>query len=262
MGKLLQADLYRIFKSKLFLALALIAFLFPVFTVLLYLLIFKVFATVDIPGIAAVTMSGREMISECFVLHSNFGFILPIFTTIFICMDISNGTMRNKIIAGRSRASIYFSHLISASIINVSGILIYVIIFMAFSSLFFPYGVTLDGEEIIKIIYFMITGIFTFIFSASLSAAFTLSLKSTAPSIILSILTGMGISMLVNLLHMTDPFTTNVWMCLIPTYTNSSFLSTGQFDTTNFLLGILSYVVFIVLINAAGLLIYSKKDIK
>jgi len=263
MGKLLKADLFRIVKSKLFLIICIIAGALPLLTVLLYFAVGKISTLVsEFADIGTLVMNGRQLISESFILSSNMGLILPIFITIFIAMDISNGTLRNKIIAGRSRPSIYFSHLISACL--VSGVLIFfnVAMFMAFTCLVFGYGAPIDSEEIVRIVYFFITGIFTFFFSASISTAVTLAIKSSAPAVIISVLVGMGLSIVSGLVHSADPMLANQWFCLIPTYTNTAFLSAGKFPTTSFLLGLLSLIVGMGVLSVGGLAIFMKKDIK
>jgi len=54
----------------------------------------------------------------------------------------------------------------------------------------------------------------------------------------------------------------NQWFCLIPTYTNTAFLSAGKFPTTSFLLGLLSLIVGMGVLSVGGLAIFMKKDIK
>ncbi len=265
MGKLLKADLYRIFKNKLFLAAALLSVAFPVITTLMYLLIDNIMPMMsDLTGTAmsGINLSGRELISESFILSSNMGIILPIFITIFIGFDVTGGTLRNKIIAGRSRTSIYFSHLISSGLVSSCLMLINVLIFIPFISLFFEYGAPIDGAEITRIVYFLITGAFTFFFTASISTAVTLAIKNTAPAVIISALINIGISAISSLVHNANPGPVNKWLCLIPTYTSTSFLAKESFTFETFALGILSYVVTVAVISAVGLIIFKKKDIK
>lgn len=272
MSKLLQADLYRILKSKLFLAVAIIAVAFPILTVLVYLGIDKILAAsadyldgIDGSGIISgggLGLTGQYLISEAFTLSSNMGLILPIFITIFIAMDISNGTLRNKIIAGKTRTAIYFSHLFSSAIVSCTLILINVLLFMGLACLVFGYGAPFNGAEAVRIVYFLITGVFTFFFSASISTAITLSIKSSAPSVIISVLAGMCLSIISSLVHSVDAGLTNKWFCLIPTYTNSMFLASGTFGAGSFWLGILSYVIFGAAFTLAGLYFFRTKDIK
>lgn len=261
MNNLLKADLYRIVKSKLFLIICIITAGLPLLTVLIYFGVSKISLLVsDFADFGGVTFTGRQLISESFVLSSNMGLILPIFITIFIAMDISNGTLRNKLIAGKSRPAIYFSHLVSACAVSGVLILVNVLIFMALACLVFGYGYPIDQAEVVQIVYFLITGVFTFFFSASVSTAITLSIKSSAPAVIISTLVGMGISIVSSLVHSADPELNKTWFCLIPTYTNTGFL--GGFGPTSFLLGILSLVVAMGVMTAGGLAIFLKGDVK
>ncbi|MBQ7173524.1 MAG: ABC transporter permease subunit [Clostridia bacterium] len=263
MGKLIKADLFRILKSKLFLIVAIISLAFPVFMTLMYLALDKILvASAGLTGMSGLGMTGRALLSESFVMSSNMGLILPIFITLFIAMDVSNGTLRNKIIAGRSRKEIYFSHLITASIVSGALILVNVLLFMGCICLVYGYGVPINAEEFVRLVYFFVTGLVTFVFSAAVSTAITLSIQTSAPAVIISTIVGMGLSLITSILHTADLTLTNKWFCLIPTYTNSTFLASGTFDAGSFWLGILSYAVVGMLITLFGLTVFCKKDIK
>jgi ABC-type transport system involved in multi-copper enzyme maturation permease subunit len=262
-GELLKADLYRIIKSKLFLVALIIAAVFPVLTVLMYLLIDKMLGSGDeISSLFGIGINARMIAGEAFSQSSNMGLILTIFITILIGLDVSDGMLRNKIIAGRSRQSIYFSHLITSGIISGAIMLMYALIMLLFGCLCFGYGVKIDGAELVRIVFFLVTGVFTFFFSASVSTAFALSVNNIAPAVIFSVLTGMGLSLITSLVHTFNVASDNKWLCLIPTYTNGSFLSSGSFDTLSFSLGILSYLVLGALVTILGLNVFKKKDVK
>lgn len=268
MGKLLKADLYRIFKSKLFLIAALLALVFPVLTVLLYFGLDKLIAaTSELQSMmnmnmTGLNMTGQQLLSEQFVLSSNMGLILPIFITLFVAGDISNGTLRNKIIAGRSRTAIYFSHLITSGLTGAVLMVVSNLIFLAAVIPVFGYGVDIDKAEVIKLVYFYATGGITIFFGASVSTMVTLSIKNTAPAVIISAVVLMGLSFIGSGIHAVDPLDENRLLCLIPTYTNTSFLAKGTFDLTSFLLGVASYAVCILVLTLAGLIVFKKSDIK
>ena len=114
---LLKADLKRAVKDKLFIVLSIIAVVFAFITPLLYKFIFEIME-VDVESmqeldIISGTINAKAMFFGAFSLGNNFGLILPLFVAIIICKDFSSGTIRNKIICGKSRASIYFSLLIT-----------------------------------------------------------------------------------------------------------------------------------------------------
>ena len=263
MGELLKADLYRILKSKLFLVAVIIAVVFPVLTVLMYLLIEKVLGSgEDLSAIFSIGINARTIASEAFSQSSNMGLILTIFITILIGLDVSDGMLRNKIIAGRSRQSIYFSHLITSGLVSGAIMLFYALIMLLFGCLCFGYGVKIDGAELVRIVFFLVTGVFTFFFSASISTAFALSVNNIAPAVIFSVLAGMGLSLITSLVHAFVPLSDNKWLCLIPTYTNGSFLAGGSFDTLSFSLGIVSYIVLGALVTILGLYVFKRKDVK
>lgn len=263
MGNLLKADFFRIFRSKMFMIVCILSGAFPFLTAGLYFLVSKIVKTAAMmPGMGSQMFTARMVVSDAFVLSSNMGLLLPIFITVFICADVSNGTLRNKIIAGRSRTSIYFSHLISSSVISAVLILLEVLLFLGISCLIFGYGAPFDANELLRLVFFFVTGVMTFVFSAAISTALSLMMKHTAPAVIITVVAGMGISLISSVVHYADQTLSNRWFCLIPTYTNSVFLNYGKFDAASFLIGLLSYLIFGAAITVLGLFRFRKADLK
>ena len=111
---LLKTDLKRAVKDKLFIVICIIAGAFAIITPLLYKVIFVVLkfdeeAMQELEMLGMGIMNAKSIFFSSFSLGNNFGLILPIFVAIILCKDFSNGTIRNKIICGKSRTSIYFS---------------------------------------------------------------------------------------------------------------------------------------------------------
>lgn len=104
MSKLLSAGFYRLWKSKLF---RLMTGLFAGFGVFMRYVIY---------------LSGQETGSS-YPLDLNLfsctliiGIALAVFTSIFIGTEYNDGTIRNKLIAGHSRSTIYLSNLIVCAV--------------------------------------------------------------------------------------------------------------------------------------------------
>ena len=76
----------------------------------------------DIEGIEALGMinNGKTLFIAALNPLSNMGFLTPIILLIMFAREYTNGTLRNKVIAGYSRTQIYGASYISFLIIGVA----------------------------------------------------------------------------------------------------------------------------------------------
>ena len=63
----------------------------------------------DIYAMMGISIDAKTMFFNGFSLGNNFGLIAPVLLSIVLCKDFSYGTIRNKIISGHSRVSIFLS---------------------------------------------------------------------------------------------------------------------------------------------------------
>ena len=119
MRGLLKADFKRITKDKLLLVMGILAVAFALLTPLLYALLFSGAGFEDEP-LLEVMLPAKNQFFASFSLGNNLGLIAPVLLGIALCKDFSFGTIRNKIIAGKSRKAIYMSLFITcATVISV-----------------------------------------------------------------------------------------------------------------------------------------------
>ncbi|MGN0549583.1 MAG: ABC transporter permease subunit [Acutalibacteraceae bacterium] len=97
MKNLLSAEFLRLFKNKLFLFLSTASFAFGAF----------IQVYVYIGAKASDTVPKIDM--GLFAVGMVIGFVGAIFVSLFVGTEYSDGTLRNKMINGKSRTSIYFS---------------------------------------------------------------------------------------------------------------------------------------------------------
>ena len=105
MGDLLASDFARMMRSKAFLATIVFCVEFPFCE---FLLLYIENQSTNEP---IKIMDGY--LNSCFLL---FGVIIAIFVSIFIGSDYHDGTLRNKLTAGHSRAKIYISNFLVCSV--------------------------------------------------------------------------------------------------------------------------------------------------
>ncbi len=94
-----------------------------------------------------------------------------------------------------------------------------------------------------------------------LITALSLTVKNMAGAIAVTTLLCMALSITASIFRTVPSLASSKWMCLIPTYTASGFLSRGVFSFTEFGPGLLSLPVAGAAVTAAGLIVFTKKDV-
>lgn len=145
MISLLKADLRRIFKDRLLLIMGILAVTFAIVTPLLYAAILAGTNAVQINAVSDALsgfFSGKTQFFDSFSIGSNMGLIAPVFIVIVMCKDFSYGTVRNKIISGKSRTKIFISLFISCSVVFTAVMMLHALVTLGMSLLFFDYQST------------------------------------------------------------------------------------------------------------------------
>ncbi len=130
MLKLLVFELRRISKSIFFRIIAAISFIWPIITAAFYRLILTLDLFSDEIRFVPLNVSQNERMYFTWVVSVAFITTLPTFAALFTCLhvgrDYTDGIVRNKIIAGHSRAAIYLSYMITQMCSHVVLSLIYI----------------------------------------------------------------------------------------------------------------------------------------
>lgn len=184
MRDLLITDLRRIVKDKLFLVACILGGVFALFTPLLY-------AGIELALGEEVEMLGplmeaRSLFFSAFLPGSNFGLILPILVAIVLCKDFRYGTVRNKIIAGKTRTAVFFSLFASTAAVTCGVILGHALLSLLVSLLFFPYAAAPFTWS--SFLYLLVSVLFSLLVYVFLSALITFlgaTLKSAGVTVVL-----------------------------------------------------------------------------
>lgn len=147
MLKLLRVDFRRVLKDRLFMIVCIIAGAFALVTPLLYTLIYQSIGgspeeITEAMEMLGMSINAKSMFFSSFSLGNNVGLILPVLLAIILCKDFSQGTVRNKIISGSSRTSVFFSMYTVCYCVLFGVILLHALLTLLFSLLFFPYQAT------------------------------------------------------------------------------------------------------------------------
>ena len=173
MLKLLKVDFKRVFKDKLFLVMCILAVVFAAVTPLLYVAIFgslgvdtdEMSEALEAMGMA---INAKSMFFQSFSLGNNLGLILPVLLSIILCKDFSHGTVRNKIIGGNSRTSIFMSMYSVCFCVLFGVMVLHALLTMLISLIFFPYQSTAFVASDIG--YFLLSLLFEALLYAFVSA--------------------------------------------------------------------------------------------
>ena len=142
MTGLLRADFRRVFRDKLLLIMGILAVAFASITPLLYSVLFSGNEAMSDPMVEQMLsgyISAKSQFFGSFSLGNNLGLIAPVLLAIVLRKDFSFGTIRNKIISGKSRRAIYMSLFTTCSVVVVAVMLLHAFMTLGISLIFFDY---------------------------------------------------------------------------------------------------------------------------
>lgn len=268
MRNLYLSDLKRILKDKLFMVTCILAGAFALVNPLLNKLIFDI---LDLGDILGSSVTAKSMLFSAFLPGDNLGLIMPILLSIVVCKDFSQGTVRNKIISGKSRTVIYLSHLLSCATVICSVMLAHALLTLLFSLSFFPYqntafsaadlGYLLASLLFAMVVYFAVSAIVTF---------FATCAKNAGICILLYLAVALGLSIIGAIFQVAVAFldTETVAFKIV------EFINALNFYTSNLIGAGSSYgikdIIYILLspvivsggVTVLGMRIFSRKNLK
>lgn len=276
MRDLLKTDLKRMIKDKLFLIAAIIGLGFAVTTPLLYkglILLLDDQAGMEMFGFM---FTSKSILGTSFSPMSNYGLILPVLLGIVIYKDFSYGTIRNKIISGKSRISIYLSLLISSTVLMLICILGYTLIQFSLSSLLLEYSPNISFiKDIPFILLTILFGTLCYVFITALIVFLCTKLKNVGIAIVLYFGIVFLLTILATIFNMA--FTAietmdgnKVLIGLFETLCNINvFYYLGNvigiaesYTNSDIIFIIIDTIVYSGLITLLGILLFRKKDLK
>ena len=160
-------------------------------------------------------LTGQGMLISSFSPAQNFGISIPINVISFVVLEFTQGTIRNKIIAGHSKFKVYTSLYLSGLVFAFSLLFVYVGLCTALGSIFGGFdpngtamigtsiGGKVSGEFIIK---FVVLSLLAYTSIVSFTVFFATLFRTMGPSIPVIILAIMGcylLSMIMNVVQLT-----------------------------------------------------------
>ena len=130
----------------------------------------------------------RSILESSFQLGQIQILLIGVIASLFISSDISQGTIRNKIIAGHSKFEIYIVQMAMSAAITIAGLMLFHALPTAFSWLItFPITVD-DGGSLSNFLIHMSFGYFLVITGVLVTTWVALRTKTTASAIIFTLL--------------------------------------------------------------------------
>ena len=123
MGRLIKAFFFKLSRDLTFRIILIIGAGLAFFMTGLYLLIDL--GLNDLAGDNIKFLTGPNMLLTSFNPVDNFGLAIPICLITFVCLEFTQGTIRNKIIAGHSKFKIYSALLISGLVLAFALLIVY-----------------------------------------------------------------------------------------------------------------------------------------
>ena len=207
MGRLFKAFVFKLTKDVTFRVTLIIGAAVAVFMTLLYLLLngamqeaLKEMYGEDADTSQMSVLSGQGMLLTSFSPVQNFGLAIPVTLIVYTTLEFSQGSIRNKIIAGHSKFKIYVSLCINGLIYAFALLFTYVGVCTGLGSIFGgfdPYGfayIGLSGAMVTPefIIKFFVTAVLTYVSIVSFTIFIVTVFRSVGPCIPLVLILLMG----------------------------------------------------------------------
>ena len=194
MGKLLRFEFRRIRSNLFFWLLTLYCVVWPMFVATFYRLLFSLKITEDGFSFGQLNLTGDDKKFVTWVILSAFFSEIPKFMALFTCLyigkDQSDGFVRNKIISGHSRLSVFMSNNIAQTLVTVFWCVVY-ICFGMLGLLINGIGPVLNGGEMLSR---LATAIAVLLVLSALFTSVAFAFRNRAVPVVLSILFTMVIS--------------------------------------------------------------------
>lgn len=204
MNRLIRSDFKKFFQDKLFLVVCILAVIFAAVTPLLYAVLFAGMGETDpvTEELLSGYVSAKGQFFSAFSFGNNLGLIAPLLVGIIFYKDFSFGTVRNKIISGHSRTSIFLSMAIVCTATLFGIVLLHALLTLGISLPFFEYQSTpfvlADFWYLLESLGFMLL---IYVFIATFMSWLCVTMKNVGLVIVMYIAVVFGFTMIAGILQ-------------------------------------------------------------
>ena len=191
---------------------------------------------------------------------SNMGFLTPIILLIMFAREYTNGTLRNKVIAGYSRTQIYGASYISFLIIGVALTILNMILSIICGTIVIGYGTEFNMDEMGELMLAALLGLLVYLVFLSIAHLMFQIFENfgfLGHTAVVFLVGGFGAFALIQEHSKVIKFITR-----INPMNQMSIIQSYQYSREDIQMIIISSLAFIILINTCGVLYMNKKSLK
>ena len=275
MLRIMYASLYKLFRDTTFKVTLIVGISLAILTNLLYFAVSKI-ADIDL---GSMLFSGETALINSLNPTSNFGLMVPVNLVVFTIGEFTYGTIRNKIIAGHKKSSIYLSLLAIGFVFTTVLMVAYCFLSWAFGSLLG--GVHAKGVSGETIGYIILYGFFSYIFIMTVSVFVGSLIRSIGGSLPIIIILLLFLGLVPTIINISAAFGGSegslidylpariaMWidpLFMLGLYSStvmSMLITTGDNVTEMIVAGIVVPVYWSVIFGVLGLKLFQYRDIK
>lgn len=272
MSKLIKSSFYKLIRDWTFRITLIIGAALAVFMCLIYLGIDLLSGEGGTQCIGEMC-NGYRFYTTSLSPTQNFGLTVPINLIVFTIGEFNCGTIRNKIIAGNKKSSIYFSLIITGVIFTISLMLIYFLLSVGLSTAIggFAGKQTLKDADFAMLYQYPIMGLCTYIFIVTFAVLVSTGIRNIGGAMPIVIITIMFlyflsfIPSLIGALGSNQGITTamKIQQWVNPLYTfGTQGLIIQEITPDAFAGSIITPLYWSVILVILGTLLFNRKDIK
>lgn len=224
--------------------------------------------------------TGQNLFISSLSPAQNFGIAIPVNLISFTVLEFTQGTIRNKIIAGNSKTKIYFSLILSGLVFTFALIITYSLLCLGLGSIFGGFDIngtttsgSLNAEFFWKLVVLSITAYILITVGTIFFATLLRNIGPCIPIVILLILGCYLVSTIFSAVAMLGDevefikTATELLKYLNPLHSIASYASSiggDKLEIKNdaFIAEIINNLVYTGLFLGFGLLIFKKRDVK
>ena len=293
MGRLIKAFFFKLSRDLTFRIILIIGAGLAFFMTGLYLLIDL--GLNDLAGDNIKFLTGPNMLLTSFNPVDNFGLAIPICLITFVCLEFTQGTIRNKIIAGHSKFKIYSALLISGLVLAFALLIVYAGLCTLLGTIFggfdlnkpiITFTLSISGGYVDGLYIFqtLIVAMVVYICIVSFTVFFAALFRNIGPCIPVIVLVLMMLSLgasIVNMLaEMPEEILDVIGLVTFVKIVDPLYVISGggveskmivendnpktymSYETGAFIATIINNLVYAGLFYAGGALIFMKRDVK
>jgi len=277
MISILQTELFRLRKSKIFWIMLGLCVALPLLSLALTLSTAGIIDGIieNTPGAGSLIDLLREMdltnfaLSDFSTLLNDAAFMALICTSVVLSKEFTDGTMRNVILANKSRRQTYFSYLITAVAVGTLYMLTYFAVIMVVYAPIYGFGSSTAGEAASACFCSLALGLISLIFVETCMCMFLFGVRKQWATILFPILicifapaiTTTIVTVINAIMSATGSIVSDAVISWIP-FVNASLYNAAKIDGG--LVGkiALYYLLFSALFVVCGYFTFEKTDLK